>query len=156
MENHQNMELRKIIGIVFLAVSLFTFGIFITRTEFSIQLQTWTSFNYYIQFAPHVISIMLFYCGLYLIRKHPKSNFAMAIFGYTILEILTLDLIGITSNNLGITPTVLFGCCAVTSLYISHANTFGLKSLSIREILLSIFVGALESSVLYYLNVIDY
>ncbi len=149
------MELRKIIGIVFLAVSLITFSIFITHTEFSIQLHVWLSYKYYMQFAPHVISVMLFYCGLYLIQVNPKSNFAMAIFGYTIFEILALDLIGTSTNNLGTTTTVLFGCCAISSLWIAHANPFKLKSLSTREILISIFVGALESTALFYLNSID-
>jgi len=146
------VEIRKIIGIVFLVVSLITFSIFITRTEFSIQLQAWTSFKYYMQFAPHVISIMLFYSGVYLIRKNPKSNFAMAIFGYTILELVTLDWIGILPNNLGTTTTIMFGCCAIVALWIAHANSFSLKRLSWVEVLISIFIGAIESLLLYYLQ----
>lgn len=149
------MELRKIIGIVFLVVSLITFSIFITHTEFSIQLHAWISYKYYKQFAPHVISVMLFYCGLYLIQGNPKSNFSMAIFGYTIFELLALDLIGISSNSFDTTITALFGCCAISSLWIAHANSFSLKRLSTREILISIFVGALESTALFYLNSID-
>jgi len=145
------METRKIIGIVFIVVSLITFSIFITQTEFSIQLQAWISYKYYMQFAPHVISVMLFYCGLYLIQKNPKSNFAMAIFGYTIFELLVLDLVGISSNSFDTTTTVLFGCCAFGALWIAHANSFGLKRLSIKEILLSVFVGVIESTLLYYL-----
>ena len=147
------MEIRKIIGIVFLVVSLITFSIFITRTEFSIQLQAWISFKYYIQFAPYVISIMLFYSGVYLIRKDPKSNFAMAIFGYTIFELVILDWIGISSNNLGTITTIMFGCCAIAALWIAHANSFSLKRLSLAEVLISIFIGVLESLLLYYLQV---
>jgi membrane-associated HD superfamily phosphohydrolase len=152
MQNHESMETRKIIGIVFLIVSLLTIGIFITQTEFSIQLQDWISYDYYMQFAPYVISIMLFYSGLYLIRKHPKSNLAMAIFGYTIFELLLLDLTGVSANNWSTVTIVLFGCCAVMALWIAHANSFSLKRLSLSEILLSIFLGAIESTVLYFLN----
>ena len=130
--------MRKIIGIAFLVVSLITFSIFITQTEFSIQLQAWTSFKHYMQFAPYFISIMLFYSGLYLIRKNPKSNFAMAIFGYTIFELVVLDQIGISSNNLGTITTIMFGGCAIAALWIAHANSFNLKRLSLTEILISV------------------
>lgn len=146
------MEIRKVIGILFSLVSLITFGILITRTEFSIKLQAWTNFKYYMQFAPYVISIMLFYSGVYLIRKNPKSNFAMAIFGYTIFELVALDWIGILPNNLGTITTIMFGCCAIVAMWIAHANSFGLKRLSWAEVLISIFIGALESVILYYLN----
>ncbi|WP_421874780.1 hypothetical protein [Marinoscillum sp.] len=145
------MEIRKFIGLVFLVVSLISIGIFITQTEFSNQIQVWISYEYYMQFAPYVISIMLFYCGLYLITNNSKSNFAMAIFGYTIFELVALERLGILSNNLGTTTTLLFGCSAIAALWVAHANSFGLKRLSIKEILLSVFVGAIESTLLYYL-----
>ena len=137
------MIIRKIIGIAFSVVALITFGIFITRTEFSIQLQAWIDFKYYIQFSPYVISIMLFYCGAYLFRKNQKLNFSLAIFGYTIFEIITLDWTGILSNNLGIYTTITFGSCAIVALWIAHANSYSLKKLSLTEILISIFIGAL-------------
>lgn len=144
--------MRKITGIVFLVASLITFSIFITQTEFSIQLQAWMSFNYYIQFAPYIISIMLFYSGLYLIRKNPKSNFAVAIFGYTIFELVALDWMGVLPNNLGTIATILFGCCAIAALWVAHANSFRLKRLSLPEILVSILIGSLESLLMYCLQ----
>ncbi len=146
------MLVRKIIGTVFSAVALITLGIFIARTEFGFQLQAWLSFKYYLQFSPYVISVMLFYSGVYIIRKNLKSNFAMAIFGYTILEIIALDWMGIVTNNLGTYPTLMFIGCAVVALWVSHANSFHLKKLSLMEILISLFVGALESLLLYYLQ----
>ncbi len=146
------MQVRKIIGTVFSAVAIITLGFFITRTEFSFQLQAWLSFKYYMQFSPYIISIMLLYSGVYIIRENPKSNFAMAIFGYTILEITTLDWMGIVSNNLGTYPTLMFICCAIVALWISHTNSFNLKKLSLNEILISVFAGAMESLLLYYLQ----
>lgn len=146
------MQAEKIIGAVFSTIAIITLGIFITRTEFSFQLQAWLSFKYYIQFSPYVISIMLLYSGVYLIGKNPKSNFAMAIFGYTMLEITALDWMGIVPNNLGMYPTLMFLCCAIVALWISHANSFNLKKLSLKEILISVFAGALESLLLNYLQ----
>ena len=146
------MIIRKIIGTAFTVVALITLGIFIARTEFTTQLQDWTSFKYYMQFAPYVISVMLIYSGVYLIRKNPKSNFALAIFGYTIFELVALDWIGILPNNLGTISTVMLGLCAIVALWIAHANSFSLKRLSWAEILISIFIGALESLLLYYLQ----
>jgi len=153
--NNENVEIRKTIGIVFIVVALITLSIFITRTEFSVQLRSWINFKYYMQFAPYVISIMLIYSGVYLVRKSPKSNFAMAIFGYTIFELIALDWIGVFPNNLGTTTSILFGCCAIVAMWIAHANSFSLKKLSLLEVLVSIFIGALESTILYYLNLIN-
>lgn len=144
------MEVRKIIGIVFAAIALITIGIFITRTEFSFQLQAWLSFKYYMNFAPYFISIMLFYGGLYLIKEDPKSNFALAVFGYTMLEITVLDWIGIVPNSLGTYPTLMFIGSGLAAFWISHANSFKSKKLSLKEILISVFAGALESLLLYY------
>ncbi len=144
------MGVRKIIGIVFSAIALITLGIFITRTEFSFQLQAWLSFRYYMQFAPYFISIMLFYGGLYLIRENPKSNFALAVFGYTMLEITVLDGLGIVPNSLGAYPTLMFIGSGIAAFWISHANSFKSKKLSLKEILISVFAGALESLLLYY------
>ena len=145
------MEIRKIIGVLFITVSLITFGIFITRTEFSIQLQAWISFKYYMQFAPQVVSIMLFSSGIYLIRRYPKSNFALAIFGYSIIELIALDLLGVVSNSFGAIATILFGCCAIIAMWVAHSNSFNLKKLSWVQVLISILIGALESLVLYQL-----
>lgn len=143
---------RKLIGTVFIVVALITLGIFISRTEFSIQLQDWISFNYYIQFSAYFISIMLLYSGVYLFRLNPKSNFAMAIFGYTVFEVVALGWMGIISNNLGTYATIMFGCCAIVALWIAHANSFSSRKLSLKEILISISIGALESLLLYYLQ----
>ncbi|WP_420583063.1 hypothetical protein [Reichenbachiella sp.] len=144
------MQVRKIIGIVFSAIALITLGIFITRTEFSFQLQAWLSFKYYMQFAPYFISIMLFYGGVYLIRENPKLNFALAVFGYTMLEITVLDWLGIVPNSLGTYPTLMFIGSGLAAFWISHANSFKSKKLSLKEILISVFAGALESLLLYY------
>ncbi|MEP0365825.1 MAG: hypothetical protein ABJN36_10090 [Cyclobacteriaceae bacterium] len=146
------MEIRKIIATAFTVVALITLGMFITRTEFTIQLQVWMSFNYYIQFSPYVISIMLFYSGVHLFRRNQKSNFAMAIFGYTIFEITALDWMGILSNNLSTFTTILYVCCAIVAMWVAHANPFALRKLSLKEILISVFIGALESLLLYYLQ----
>lgn len=144
------MQVRKIIGTVFFVVALITLGIFIVRTEFSFQLQAWLSFKYYMQFAPYFISMMLIYGGAYLIKENPKSNFALAIFGYTMLEIMVLDWMGIIPNSLGTYPTLMFIGCALAAFWIAHANSFHFKKLSLKEILISLFAGALESLLLYY------
>jgi len=52
----------------------------------------------------------------------------MAIFGYTIFELIALDWIEILPNNLGTITTIMFGCCAIVALWIAHANSFSLKN----------------------------
>jgi len=60
------VEKRKIIGAIFSIIALITIGIFVAQTDFSIQLQSYFSLKYCMQFVPLIISLLLLFSGVYL------------------------------------------------------------------------------------------
>lgn len=139
------MEKRKIIGAGFSIIALVTIGIFIVKTDFSIQLQSYFSLEYYMQFVPLIISLLLLFGGVCLFVNRPNANFALALFGYAALEEILFSWFGVTSTYLSTYSIVLFFCCAIAALWIAHSNSFNLKRLSYRELILSVVFGAVES-----------
>lgn len=77
--------------------------------------------------------------------NRPNANFALVLFGYAALEEILFDWLGITSTYLSIYSIVLFFCCAIAALWIAHSNSFNLKRLSYRELIISVVFGAVES-----------
>lgn len=139
------MDKRKIVGAVFSIIALITIGIFIGQTEFSIQLQSYFSLEYCMQFVPLVISLLLLFGGVNLYLNQANANFALVLFGYAALEEILFDCIGLTSTYLSSYSMVLFLCCAIAALWIAHSNSFDLKRLSYRELITSVVFGAVES-----------
>ncbi|GJM35938.1 MAG: hypothetical protein DHS20C18_49390 [Saprospiraceae bacterium] len=139
------MEKRKIIGAGFSIIALVTIGIFIAQTDFSIQLQSYFSLEYCMQFVPLIISLLLLFGGVFLFINRPNANFALALFGYAALEEILFDWLGVASTYLSTYSIVLFFCCAIAALWIAHSNSFNLKRLSYRELIFSVVFGAVES-----------
>ena len=97
------MKKRKIIATVFIILALVLGAIFFSRTEFFMGFEDYFKaeyFNqidfpigfkanfkaeYFNQFGPLAISVELLIAGFYLFNKHPKTNFTLALFGFTAL-----------------------------------------------------------------------
>lgn len=139
------MGKRKIIGAGFSIIALATIGIFIAQTDFSIQLQSYLSLEYCMQFVPLIISLLLLFGGVSLFVNRPNANFALALFGYAALEEILFSWFGVTSTYLSTYSIALFFCCAIVALWIAHSNAFNLRRLSYSEIIISVVFGALES-----------
>ena len=118
------MEKRKIIGAGFSIIALVTIGIFIVKTDFSIQLQSYLSLEYCMQFVPLVISLLLLFGGVSLFVNRPNANFALTLFGYAALEEILFSWFGITSTYLSTYSIVLFFCCATIIGLISNPFDF--------------------------------
>lgn len=139
------MKMRKMIGAGFSVIALVTIGIFVAQTDFNIQLQSYLSLEYCMQFVSLVISLLLLFGGVSLFVNRSNANFALALFGYAALEEILFSWFGITSTYLSTYSVVLFFCCAVAALWIAHSNSFNLKRLSYREVIISLVFGAVES-----------
>jgi len=137
--------MRKMIGAGFSTIAFATIGIFIAQTDFSIQLQSYLSVDYCMQFVPLVISLLLLFGGVSLFANRPNTNFALALFGYAAFEEIIFSWLGVTSTYLSTHSIVLFFCCAIAALWIAHSNSFNLKRLSYRELITSVVFGAVES-----------
>lgn len=135
------MKKRKIIGAGFSIIALVTIGLFVAQTDFSIQLQSYLSLEYCMQFAPLIIYSLLLFAGVYLFINQPDTNFALSLFGYAAVEEILFDWFGVTPSYLPTYSILLFFCCAIIALWIAHSNTFNFKRLSYRKLILSILFG---------------
>jgi len=134
------MKSRKIIASIFILLALTLGVIFYFKIEFPMGLKAYFSKDYYSQFSPLAISIELLIAGIYLFKRHAKTNFALALFGFTVLLDSIFSLFGLFSSMLPIYAMVLFTCCASVSLWLAFTNTFKLGRIS--------FIGALFSFIL--------
>ncbi len=145
------MNYRKITGAVFATTALIYSVIFALKLNFSIQLQSYFTLEYYMQFAPLIVSMILLFAGIYLYLKKSKTNFTLALFGHTVLEEVLFDWIGLTTCNLPNYVIPIFLLFAIAALWIAYSNTFNLKRLSYKEVIVSLLFGAIESFLPGYL-----
>lgn len=145
------MNYRKITGAVYAITALIYSVIFALKLDFSIQLQSYFTLEYYMQFVSLIVSMMLLFAGIYLYLKKLKTNFTLALFGHTVLEEVLFDWIEITTSNLPIYAIPIFLLFAIVALWFAYSNTFNLKRLSYKEVIVSLLFGAIESFLSGYL-----
>ncbi len=152
------MNNRKIIATVFIILALVLGAIFFSQTEFfsglkdyfkaedynqidfPTGLKAYFKAEYYTQFGPFAISVELLIAGIYLFNKHPKTNFTLALFGFTALLDLFFNAIGLFTSSVPTYAMFLFVSCALLALWLAFSNTFKLGRIS--------FIGAFVSFIL--------
>lgn len=134
------MNTRKIVAALFMLLAVVLGAVFYSKLDFPQGLETYFEWDYYNQFGPLAICVELLIAGFYLYRKHPKTNFAMALFGFTALLDPLFDAIGLFTSNVPTYGMILFAICALPALWLAFSNTFKLGRIS--------FLGALASFVL--------
>ena len=152
------MNNRKIIATVFIILAIVLGAIFFSQTEFltglkdyfkeeyynqikfPTGLETYFKAEYYNQFAPFAISVELLIAGFYLFNKHPKTNFTLALFGFTALLDLFFNAIGLFTSSVPTYAMFLFVSCALLAIWLAFSNTFKLGRIS--------FIGAFVSFIL--------
>lgn len=125
--------------------------IYFIRIDFGIQLKSYFRLAFLMQFTPLIISLMLFISGFMLVKRIPKANFYLALFGADVLEEVVFHWVGVINSSLGTYTMPLLFLCALAALWMAYANAFNLKPLSSKEIVLSIVFGALISLFPYFI-----
>lgn len=131
---------RKIIASAFIIIALVLGAIFFSEISFPKGLEGYFKTEYYGQFGPLAICVELLIAGFYLFTAHPKTNFTMALFAFTVLSDLFFNIIGLITTLLPIYALVIFLCCAVFALWLAFTNAFSLGRISL--------VGAIGSFIL--------
>lgn len=144
-ESKYIMKKYKIVGIVFSIVAVVFSIVFILQLDFSIQLESYLKLRYYTQFTPVLISAILLYGGVLLIKRKSKTNFILAVFGHEVLEEILFNWIGLAKSNLPIYAVVVFFGIALVALWIAYFNVFSLKALTFKEIVYSFILGGIIS-----------
>ena len=133
------MKSIKIIALVFIVLAL-AFGVIsFFKIEFPAGLEPYFTKAYYNQFGPLALCVELLTAGIYLFNRNTKTNFALALFGFTVLLHISFNLLGLFSSLLPMYATVPFLGCALLSLWLAFTDTFKLGQISTTGVL-AIFV----------------
>ena len=135
------MNKRKIIASIFILIALIFGFIFCLKIELSYHIEAYFKKENYTQFGPLSISIELLIAGIYLFVKHAKTNFALALFGFTALLDLFFNLTGLFTNNTSIYAIMIFTCCGIFALWLAFTNTYKLGRISFLGAIVSFIIG---------------
>ncbi|MRI01650.1 hypothetical protein GH721_13990 [Kriegella sp. EG-1] len=137
------MKKRKIISLLLLIIGLVLSVAFITKIEFPQGFEAYFKRAYYNQFGPLAISVELLIASYYLFIGHKKTNFALALFGFTALLDPFFNQLGLFKSIVPLYGTIVLSICALLCLWLAFANTFKLKRLSHIATILSVVLGVL-------------
>jgi hypothetical protein len=135
------MMTRKITATVFIIIAIVLGVIFYTKIDFPIGLEAYFKKEFYGQFGPLAICIELLFAGFYLFIKHPKSNFTLALFGFTALLDPIFNTIGLFTSLVPTYAMVLFVICSLIALWLAFSNTFKLGRISLIGVIVSFILG---------------
>lgn len=135
------MKKRKLISLLLLIIGVSLSVAFILKIEFPQGFELYFKREYYNQFGPLVISVELLIASYYLLIGHEKTNFALALFGFTALLNPLFNQIGVFDSVMPLYGTIISSICALLCLWIAFSNLFQLKQLSYLATILSVVIG---------------
>ncbi|MDG5492010.1 hypothetical protein [Psychroserpens sp. SPM9] len=142
---------RKTISLLLLIIGTALSVAFILKIEFPQGFEAYFKREYYNQFGPLAISVELLIAGYYLFIGHKKTNFTLALFGFTSLLDPFFNQIGLFNSIVPLYGTIILSICALLCLWLAFANTFKLKRLSHIAAIVSIVLGILIELFFNYL-----
>ncbi len=145
------MKKRKIIALLLLIIGLALSVAFIMKIEFPQGFEAYFKREYYNQFGPLAISVELLIASYYLFIGHKKTNFTLALFGFTALLDPFFNQIGLFNSIVPLYGTIILSICALLCLWLAFANTFKLKRLSHLAAILSVVLGVFVELFFNYL-----
>ncbi|MFC0605410.1 hypothetical protein [Winogradskyella pulchriflava] len=135
------MKKRKTIALLLFIIGIVLSTAFIIKIEFPQGFEAYFKREYYNQFGPLAISVELLIASYYLFIGHKKTNFTLALFGFTALLDPIFNQIGIFNSIVPLYGTIILSVCALLCLWLAFTNTFKLKRLSILAAVLSAILG---------------
>lgn len=145
------MKKRKSVALLLLIIGIALSVAFIIRIEFPQGFEAYFKREYYNQFGPLAISIELLIASYYLFIGHKKTNFTLALFGFTALLDPLFNQIGLFNSIVPLYGTIILSICALLCLWLAFANTFKLKRLSRLAAILSVVLGVFVELFFNYL-----
>jgi len=114
---------------------------FIMKIDFPKGFEAYFKREYYNQFGPLAISVELLIAGYYLLIGDKKTNFALALFGFTALLDPLFNQIGLFESIVPLYGTIVLSICALFCLWLAFSNRYNLKRISFFVALVSFILG---------------
>lgn len=142
--NIKNSNITKLIACVLTLSGLFFTVQFFLQIEFNINPQVWFSAQYYEQFIPFYIAIILLLSGVFIFAKYAQANLYLAAFGHAASEEIIFSWIGVVDTTpLPSFSFVIFLPLSLIALWIAYFNILKQKPLSIGEAIIGFVVSTL-------------
>jgi len=135
------VEKRKTISLLLLIIALIISISFLLKIEFPQGIEAYFKQEYYTQFGPLVIGIELLIASYYLLVGDKKTNFALALFGFTALLDPIFDQIGLFESIVPLYGTIILSICALFCLWLAFKNVFKLKRITFISAFASFILG---------------
>ncbi|WP_299170842.1 hypothetical protein [uncultured Allomuricauda sp.] len=135
------MKKRKTIALLLLIIGIALSIAFIMKIEFPQSFETYFKREYYNQFGPLAISVELLIASYYLFIGHKKTNFTLALFGFTAVLDPFFNQIGLFNSIMPLYGTIILSICALLCLWLAFSNAYKLKRLSILAAFFSAVLG---------------
>ena len=145
------MKKRKTIALLLFVIGIVLTIAFIRKIDFPQGFEAYFKREYYNQFGPLAISVELLTASYYLFIGHKKTNFALALFGFTALLDPLFNQIGLFDSIVPLYATIIFSICALLCLWLAFTNTYKLKRLSIFAAFFSAVLGVFVELFFNYL-----
>lgn len=135
------MRKRKIIALILLILGVLLSVAFFLQIEFPQRFGAYFKRDYYKQFGPLIISIELVIAGIYLFKEHKKTNFTLALFGFTALLDLLFNQIGLLDSLMPLYGTIIMSICALLCFWLAFFNSFNLRPMNVLKTIASVTIG---------------
>ena len=132
---------RKLLSFSFIAVALTLGIIWYIEIAFPMDVRSYLRIGFYQQFGHIAIAVELLIAGIHLWLNHEKTNFTMALFGFTAVLDPILNYSGVLSSSVPVYGTIIFLCFAVISFWIAFTNAFDSGKISITSVATTFILG---------------
>ncbi|GAB5565191.1 MAG: hypothetical protein Wins2KO_22540 [Winogradskyella sp.] len=138
---------RKLISIAYIIFGITSCIVLLKDIDLPNEIRSYFRFGYYSQYGQIVISIELAIAGFNLFLNHEKTNFVMALFGFTAI----FDIVCSFLNSSQTYISIIFLCFALASLKIAFYNSFNSGKISKVIVAITFVFGLITELFFNYL-----
>lgn len=142
---------QKLLSTIYILTGLIFSIVFYESMVFSEDPSAYFKPEFYWQFGKLVLGIELIIAGIHLFQGHKKTNFTMALFGFTAVLDPVFNYFGILSSNVPLYGSIVFIGFAIVSFYIAFTNAYNSGKISIKNVVFSFLLGLIIELFFNYL-----
>lgn len=135
------MKDRKLTASLFILIALILGTLFWMDVVLPTDVRAYFRKSFYGQFGPLAMSVELLAAGASLFTKHEKANFALALFGFTVVLDSLFTLVGLFASQIPLYANIVLLICAIIALGLAFTDTYKLGRISWVEALWSFILG---------------
>jgi hypothetical protein len=133
--------LRRLLSIAYILAGLTLVIVLYEEIIFSTEVREYFRIGFYRQFGHIVIAVELIIAGANLLVNHEKTNFVMALFGFTAVLDPVFNFLGIFTSSVPLYATIIYLFFAVISFWIAFTDAFKSGKISMVNVVVTFVFG---------------